>query len=121
MWMGVRGVAGRGFNSGEARADLPSRSATRASSPLNACSNGAMTVSTMKASLTLASRPTSSRTSFMDFCRWAMFRRPSSEAMEALTLAQAAEVSSAETALSAIARTETDWYTGARACGAIGT
>ena len=50
-----------------------------------------------------------------------MFRRPSSEAMEALTLAQAAEVSSAETALSAIARTETDWYTGARACGAIGT
>jgi len=68
----------------------------------------------------LASRPTSSRTSFMAFCSWAMFLRPSSEATEALTLAQAAEASSAETALSAIARTETDWKFGARACGAIG-
>mmetsp|Transcript_100 Transcript_100/g.354 ORF Transcript_100/g.354 Transcript_100/m.354 type:complete len:209 (-) Transcript_100:8-634(-) len=63
----------------------------------------------------LASRPTSSRTSFMAFCSWAMFLRPSSEAMEALTLAQAAEASSAETALSAIARTVTDWKFGARA------
>ena len=68
----------------------------------------------------MASRPTSSRTSFMAFCSWAMFLRPSSEATEALTLAQAAEASSAETALSAIARTETDWKFGARACGAIG-
>lgn len=118
---GPRGGGARVQLGGGARRSPVAECDARLQPAKRVCSKGAMTVSTMKASLTLASRPTSSRTSFMDFCSWAMFRRPSSEAMEALTLAQAAEVSSAETALSAIARTETDWYTGARACGAIGT